>query len=66
MCGILEMTGDQLVEEFITLCKAVFSPDLDLAQRTVVLKFEVKRLIRSYSTGGEDMKMLDEDNTCKM
>ncbi|KAH8836133.1 hypothetical protein DL96DRAFT_1520856 [Flagelloscypha sp. PMI_526] len=66
MCGILEMTGDQLVEEFITLCKAVFSPDLDSAQRTVVLKFEVKRLIRSYSTGGEDMKMLDEDNTCKI
>ncbi|KAH8792394.1 hypothetical protein DL96DRAFT_1515757 [Flagelloscypha sp. PMI_526] len=65
MCGILEMTGDQLVEEFVVLCKAVLSQGLDTAQRTAVLENEVKRLIRSYSAEGEDRKMFNEDDTCK-
>ena len=65
MCGILKMTGDQLVEEVVALCKAVFSQDLDTGQRTAVLENEVKRLIRSYSSGGEDRKMLNEDDNCK-
>ncbi|KAH8836103.1 acyl transferase/acyl hydrolase/lysophospholipase, partial [Flagelloscypha sp. PMI_526] len=65
MCGILKMTGEQLVEEVVALCKAVFSRDLDMAQRTAVLENEVKNLIRSYSNAGEETKMLNEDNTCK-
>ncbi|KAH8793687.1 acyl transferase/acyl hydrolase/lysophospholipase, partial [Flagelloscypha sp. PMI_526] len=65
MCGILKMTGDQLVEEFVALCKAVFSQSFDVLQRTTVLENEVKRLIRNYSTGGEEAKMLNEDDTCK-
>ncbi|KAH8836100.1 hypothetical protein DL96DRAFT_1703034 [Flagelloscypha sp. PMI_526] len=65
MCGILKMTGDQLAEEFVALCKAVFSQSFDVLQRTTVLENEVKRLIRNYSTGGEEAKMLNEDDTCK-
>ncbi|KAH8834119.1 hypothetical protein DL96DRAFT_1676342 [Flagelloscypha sp. PMI_526] len=34
MCGILKMTGDELVHEIVNLCKAVFSEGLDTNQRT--------------------------------
>ncbi|KAH8813771.1 hypothetical protein DL96DRAFT_1716078 [Flagelloscypha sp. PMI_526] len=36
MCGILCMTGEQLVEEFVQLCKVVFSGQLDVEQRTLL------------------------------
>ncbi|KAH8836062.1 hypothetical protein DL96DRAFT_106606 [Flagelloscypha sp. PMI_526] len=65
MCGILKMTGDQLVEEFVVLCKAVFVQDLDATRRTVVLKKEVKRLMKTYSAVGEDGNMVNEDDRCK-
>ncbi|KAH8831242.1 hypothetical protein DL96DRAFT_1812139 [Flagelloscypha sp. PMI_526] len=65
MCGILKMTGDELVQEFVGLCKTVFSEDLDKAQRTVLLENEIKRLIRTYSTGGEERRMIDSNDKCK-
>ncbi|KAH8832462.1 hypothetical protein DL96DRAFT_1704525 [Flagelloscypha sp. PMI_526] len=65
MCGILKMTGDELVHEFVTLCKVVFLEGLDTAQRTQVLENEIKRLIRTYSTCGEERKMIAEDDTCR-
>ena len=65
MCGILKMTGDQLVHEFIHLCKAVFAEGLDATQRSAVLEQEMKRMIGQYSTGGEERRMFCEDDTCK-
>ncbi|KAH8813708.1 hypothetical protein DL96DRAFT_1757614 [Flagelloscypha sp. PMI_526] len=65
MCGILDMTGDQLVEEFVGLCKAVFSEQLDIAQRTSQLEKEMKRIVAKFSEGREERKMLGEEGTCK-
>ncbi|KAH8834410.1 hypothetical protein DL96DRAFT_1810687 [Flagelloscypha sp. PMI_526] len=65
MCGILEMTGDQLVHEFVNLCKAVFADGLDTIQRTTVLEQEMKTMIGKYSTGGEERRMFCKDDTCK-
>ncbi|KAH8795890.1 hypothetical protein DL96DRAFT_1722748 [Flagelloscypha sp. PMI_526] len=65
MCGILEMTGDEPVQEFVSLSKAVFSDGLDEAQRSLVLKNEIKRLIRTYTTGGEERRIIGEDGKCK-
>ncbi|KAH8834421.1 hypothetical protein DL96DRAFT_1551201 [Flagelloscypha sp. PMI_526] len=59
MCGILSMTGDQLVREFVNLCTAVFAERLDMPKRTAVLEQEMKgmianighpRLFRNYRT----------------
>ncbi|KAH8823530.1 hypothetical protein DL96DRAFT_1713932 [Flagelloscypha sp. PMI_526] len=65
MCGVLHMTGDQLVEEFISLCTAVFPGELDIEQRTSRLEEEIKRIIAKFSEGREDKRMLDEDGKCK-
>ncbi|KAH8834490.1 hypothetical protein DL96DRAFT_1810747 [Flagelloscypha sp. PMI_526] len=65
MCGVLHMTGDQLVEEFVGLCKIVFSHDLDVEQRTVKLEREIERLVVTYMSGGEETKMISQDNACK-
>ncbi|KAH8834134.1 hypothetical protein DL96DRAFT_1676352 [Flagelloscypha sp. PMI_526] len=66
MCGILKMTGDELVDEFVNLCKAVFSEGLDTTQRTIVLEGEIKRLIGTYSHGGEERRMICPDDVCKV
>ncbi|KAH8824307.1 hypothetical protein DL96DRAFT_1818071 [Flagelloscypha sp. PMI_526] len=68
MCGVLHMTGDELVEELVALCAAVFIPYIDTAERTAKLEGEIKRLIRKYSLdveGGEERKMFCETATCK-
>ncbi|KAH8834428.1 hypothetical protein DL96DRAFT_1810700 [Flagelloscypha sp. PMI_526] len=65
MSGILKMTGDQLVHEFVSLCKAVFSEGLDANQRTVLLEREMKRIIGKYSTEGEERRMFCKNDTCK-
>ncbi|KAH8822497.1 hypothetical protein DL96DRAFT_1684206 [Flagelloscypha sp. PMI_526] len=65
MCGILRMTGDQLVEEFVNLCKTVFSPHLDIAQRTFRLEEEMKKLVGKFSEGKEERKMFSEEDACK-
>ncbi|KAH8797786.1 hypothetical protein DL96DRAFT_897628 [Flagelloscypha sp. PMI_526] len=65
MCGVFHMTGDQLVEEFVAVCKVVFSHDLDATQRTIKLE-EMKRLLLTYVSGGEDSKMISGDNACKV
>ncbi|KAH8834432.1 hypothetical protein DL96DRAFT_1810703 [Flagelloscypha sp. PMI_526] len=65
MCGILKMTGDQLVNEFVSLCKAVFAEGLDTTQRTAVLEREMKRITGKYSTGREERRMFCEDDPCK-
>ena len=66
MCGLLHMTGDQLVEEFINLCTAVFNSELGIEQRTSRLEEETKRIIAKYSEGREERRMFSEDNKCKM
>ncbi|KAH8834502.1 hypothetical protein DL96DRAFT_1810756 [Flagelloscypha sp. PMI_526] len=65
MCGVFHMTGDQLVEEFVGLCKVVFSRDLDAAQRTILFEQEIRSLIAVYCPGGEDRKMISKNETCK-
>ncbi|KAH8834504.1 acyl transferase/acyl hydrolase/lysophospholipase [Flagelloscypha sp. PMI_526] len=65
MCGVFHMTGDQLVEEFVGLCKVVFSHDLDVEQRTTKLEQETGRLISTYISGGEERKLISQDNACK-
>ncbi|KAH8799500.1 hypothetical protein DL96DRAFT_1824232 [Flagelloscypha sp. PMI_526] len=65
MCGILRMTGDQLVEEFVNLCKIVFSPHLDITQRTLRLEEEMKRIVGKFCEGSEGKKMYSEDDVCK-
>ncbi|KAH8831072.1 hypothetical protein DL96DRAFT_807472 [Flagelloscypha sp. PMI_526] len=65
MCGVFHMTGEQLVEEFVGLCKVLFSHDLDTAQRTIKLEQEVNRLITVYCSDGKERKMIHKDETCK-
>ncbi|KAH8814547.1 hypothetical protein DL96DRAFT_1715740 [Flagelloscypha sp. PMI_526] len=65
MCGILHMTGDELVEEFVTLCRAVFPPHLDITQRTMKLEEEMKRIVAKFSEGRESRRMFSEDQNCK-
>ncbi|KAH8822495.1 hypothetical protein DL96DRAFT_1819964 [Flagelloscypha sp. PMI_526] len=65
MCGILRMTGDQLVEEFVSLSKVVFLPRLDITQRTLRLEEEMKRIVGKFSEGREGRKMFSEEDICK-
>ncbi|KAH8834499.1 hypothetical protein DL96DRAFT_1810754 [Flagelloscypha sp. PMI_526] len=65
MCGVFHMTGKQLVEEFVGLCKVLFSHDLDIEQRTTKLEQETRRLISTYISGGEKRKIISQDNACK-
>ncbi|KAH8822463.1 hypothetical protein DL96DRAFT_1819931 [Flagelloscypha sp. PMI_526] len=68
MCGVLHMTGDELVEELVALCATVFIPNTDTAERTARLEEEIKRLVRKFSPDmevGEERRMLCETATCK-
>ncbi|KAH8834507.1 hypothetical protein DL96DRAFT_495939 [Flagelloscypha sp. PMI_526] len=65
MCGVFHMTGNQLVEEFVGLCKVLFSHGLDIEQRTIILEREIKRLAVTYTSGGEEKKMISQDNACR-
>ncbi|KAH8826713.1 hypothetical protein DL96DRAFT_1210532 [Flagelloscypha sp. PMI_526] len=65
MCGILHMTGEHLVEEFLCLCKAVFLDQLDITQRTLKLEEEMKRIVAKFSEGSEERKMFGKEETCK-
>ncbi|KAH8797792.1 hypothetical protein DL96DRAFT_1565267 [Flagelloscypha sp. PMI_526] len=64
MCGVFRMTGDHLVEEFVGLCKVLFSHDLDVEDRTMRLEREIKILVATYTSGGEE-KIISQDNPCK-
>ncbi|KAH8797789.1 hypothetical protein DL96DRAFT_1824929 [Flagelloscypha sp. PMI_526] len=65
MCGVFHMTGDQLVQEFVGLCKVLFSRDLNIEQRTIKFEQEIRRLIATYISDGEESKMISKDNACK-
>ncbi|KAH8818955.1 hypothetical protein DL96DRAFT_1715227 [Flagelloscypha sp. PMI_526] len=68
MAGILGMTGRELVDEFATLARAVFSEDLNVEQRTARLESEIKRMVRQHSSReqGEDRKMISDASPCKV
>ncbi|KAH8813781.1 hypothetical protein DL96DRAFT_1821026 [Flagelloscypha sp. PMI_526] len=65
MCGILSLTGDELVDEFVAICNAVFSGHLDPKERTLRLENEVRRIVAKFSEGREERKMLSDHDTCK-
>ncbi|KAH8818844.1 hypothetical protein DL96DRAFT_1504027 [Flagelloscypha sp. PMI_526] len=65
MCGVFHMTGNQLVEEFVGLCKVLFSHDLDATQRTMTLEQEIGSLIAVYCSGSDERRMIHKDGICK-
>ena len=66
MCGILHMTGDQLVEELVSLFKTVFSEHLDIDRRTARYEEALKSMVERYSEKGRDGLMIaDNDGICK-
>ncbi|KAH8833238.1 hypothetical protein DL96DRAFT_1677429 [Flagelloscypha sp. PMI_526] len=52
MCGILHMTGDQLVDELVSLFKTVFSDHLDADNRTAQYEEALKSMVERYSEKG--------------
>ncbi|KAH8825458.1 hypothetical protein DL96DRAFT_1816978 [Flagelloscypha sp. PMI_526] len=66
MCGILHMTGDQLVEELVALCKTVFSENLDVGCRTARYEEALINMVERYSEKGCNGSMIsDSDSVCK-
>ncbi|KAH8796170.1 hypothetical protein DL96DRAFT_1689338 [Flagelloscypha sp. PMI_526] len=65
MCGILVMTGGELVEEFVNLFKVMFLEGLDTPRRTGVLKQEIKKMIGKYSTCREEGRIFCQNDTYK-
>ncbi|KAH8804037.1 hypothetical protein DL96DRAFT_1823082 [Flagelloscypha sp. PMI_526] len=66
MCGVLHMTGDQLVEELVVLFKIVFSENLNVDRRTARYEEALKSMVERYSGEGSDGRMIaDNDNGCK-
>ncbi|KAH8804032.1 hypothetical protein DL96DRAFT_1823058 [Flagelloscypha sp. PMI_526] len=66
MCGILHMTGDQLVEELVTLCKTVFSGNLDVSSRTALYEETLKSMVERFCEKGRNGRMIaDNDGLCK-
>ncbi|KAH8832111.1 acyl transferase/acyl hydrolase/lysophospholipase [Flagelloscypha sp. PMI_526] len=68
MAGVLEMTVEELVSEFLSLCEFIFSGTFAIGGRTERLKASVKRIIRQYSRdrGGEERTMLSGNDACKV
>ncbi|KAH8833176.1 P-loop containing nucleoside triphosphate hydrolase protein, partial [Flagelloscypha sp. PMI_526] len=68
MAGILEMTGKELVDEFTTLCLAVFSGEASMETRTKRLELGIKRMVKMHSPPeqGEDRKMISNTSSCKV
>ncbi|KAH8833306.1 hypothetical protein DL96DRAFT_720121 [Flagelloscypha sp. PMI_526] len=66
MCGVLHMTGDQLVEELVVLFKIVFSENLDVDRRTARYEEALRRMVDKYSEEGIDRRMnVDNSSGCK-
>ncbi|KAH8833245.1 hypothetical protein DL96DRAFT_1677432 [Flagelloscypha sp. PMI_526] len=66
MCGILHMTGDQLVEELVSLFKAVFSEHLNPDSRTARYEEALKSMVERYSEKGSTGCMISDNNgICK-
>ncbi|KAH8799224.1 hypothetical protein DL96DRAFT_1824366 [Flagelloscypha sp. PMI_526] len=68
MAGILEMTADQLVLEFCSLCNAIFAYESTVAERTQRVEGAVKELVGKYSKdrGGETRTMRSGQDSCKV
>ncbi|KAH8832112.1 hypothetical protein DL96DRAFT_1779913 [Flagelloscypha sp. PMI_526] len=68
MAGILEMTVEELVSEFSSLCAFIFAGTPTIRERTERLKVSVKRIISQYSKGhgGEERTMLSGNDACKV
>ncbi|KAH8833247.1 hypothetical protein DL96DRAFT_1811753 [Flagelloscypha sp. PMI_526] len=66
MCGILHMTGDQLVNELVSLFKTVFSEHLDADSRTARYEEALKSMVERYSGKGSSECMISGgDGRCK-
>ncbi|KAH8833244.1 hypothetical protein DL96DRAFT_1705247 [Flagelloscypha sp. PMI_526] len=66
MCGILHMTGDQLVDELVSLFRTVFSEHLDVVSRTARYEEALKSMVERYSEKGSSGCMISgSDGICK-
>ncbi|KAH8813605.1 hypothetical protein DL96DRAFT_1759141 [Flagelloscypha sp. PMI_526] len=68
MGGVLEMDGEQLVNEFVRFCETIFAPGVSVEDRPNKVEEEVKRMVRECSVEqSEDRMMLCEDDSrCKV
>ncbi|KAH8802393.1 acyl transferase/acyl hydrolase/lysophospholipase, partial [Flagelloscypha sp. PMI_526] len=68
MAGILEVTVDELVSEFSSLCAFIFSGTPTIGERSERLKASVKGIIRQYSRGRDEevRTMLSGNYACKV
>ncbi|KAH8833280.1 hypothetical protein DL96DRAFT_1493211, partial [Flagelloscypha sp. PMI_526] len=65
MCGMLHMTGDQLAEELVSLCKIVFSESLDVSRRTALYEETLKSMVERFSEEGHNGRMLGDNNVVR-
>jgi hypothetical protein len=68
MGGILEMDGEQLVEEFARVCRTAFAKDIPSDRKAHLLEDQVKRIVKDYSmdSGGEGRMMVSDDGRCRV
>jgi hypothetical protein len=67
MAGVLNMDGEQLVEEFARFCRIVFAPGLTQQARAHKMKDELRGVVRRYSKAHDpEQRMMSEDNSCKV
>ncbi|KAH8834597.1 hypothetical protein DL96DRAFT_1551349 [Flagelloscypha sp. PMI_526] len=66
MSGILGMTGEELVNEFVALCHAVFANTPETSGRTRRLESEIRRMIGRFSNDlyGEERRMISHAGPC--
>ncbi|KAH8834602.1 hypothetical protein DL96DRAFT_1581063 [Flagelloscypha sp. PMI_526] len=66
MSGILCMTGEELVDEFVALCHAVFADNIETSERTQLLEFEIRRMIGKFSNDlcGDERRMISHAGPC--
>ena len=60
------MTGEELVDELVALCYAVFVGGVDASERTQRLEAEIKHMIGRFSRdlGDEERKMISHESPC--
>jgi hypothetical protein len=68
MAGVLEMDGEQLVEEFARFCHVAFAEGVSRDVKAQNVERELKRVVSDYSVdrGGEERMLLSGNSRCKV